>query len=82
MESTHIRQMLKKIDSKKYNLEPTFKELEEFERLAKIGKATEKILSINDYEFGPTMLIGDEYGDLSLYSVEELLEWAESEGEL
>jgi len=39
MESMHIRQMLKKIDSKKYNLEPTFKELEELEIKAEIAMA-------------------------------------------
>ena len=68
--------MLRKVDYKKYNLAPAYKELE---RLERIGKAIEKILSINDCGFGPTMLIGDE--DLNLYSVEELLEWAEGEGE-
>ena len=55
-------------------------EIEELERLARIGRATEKILSTNDCGFGYPVLIGDEYGDLSLYSVEELLEWAGSEG--
>jgi len=76
MIAMHARLMLKKVDSKKYNLEPTFKEIEELERLARIGKATEKSFK-EGYEINSSCV----YARKRFKSFEELIRWKESESE-
>ena len=81
MKAIHTRFMLRKIDFKKYNLALTFTELEELERLAQIGKATEKV-----FEHGYIVTYGIEhYAELyDITSIENLINEfniLESEGE-
>ena len=89
MESEKIKQVIAKLLRSIYGLEcighaemcdlmlQTHAELSEIERLAKIGKATERA-----FEYLPYM--GMIYGDIDevdgcIGSINELLEWAESE---
>jgi hypothetical protein len=79
MEAEKVRSTLRMLNQLDHavNLKRCFDELEELERLAKLGKAVEKILSTNESGFGPTMLLGDEEGDINLYTVGDIIEWAE-----
>jgi hypothetical protein len=51
-------------------------ELYQLEEDAELGCAVKRFLSVNESGFGPTMLLGDEDGDINLYTVEDILEWA------
>ena len=72
-----------------YGSEEAIEELEELERLARIGKATEKAFEKTDVamflahwqdgEDGPFYV--DEKHSYEFDSIEELINWAESEGE-
>jgi len=55
------------------------KEKKELERLAAIGRATEKFFNLNDMEDFNIYSMSDEAEDFGIYDVDELLEWAKEE---
>lgn len=80
-----VKVILTGVGETEFSTKELYESIQELERLAEIGKATEKAFNYTpkDYYQYNVFSLGalQEEADFSFYSKEDLLNWAESEGE-